>query len=901
MFFSTITLAGTTGKISGRIIDQKTKQPLIGTNVIIENAYLGAAAGIDGSYVILNVPPGRYTVVASMIGYVVQRVQNVTVNIDLTTEVNFELSGTVLESGEEVVVVAERNLVQLDLTNTISTTSGEQIRELPVEEVEEVIQMQAGVVRDASGGIHIRGGRTTEVAYLVDGVPVTDPFGGGSSIDIENQGVQELQVISGTFNAEYGQAQSGIINIVTREGGSEFHGSLSGYLGSHISNHSDLYMDINNFDPVNIRNLQASLSSSLPFTNNRFTFFTSFRYTGTEGHLYGQRQVRIEDTQGIRLFETKVDRGEIAYSRGEVTGALIIPDSLKTGDGAYVPMNPNDAYSFQGRLAYRMMPNLKLTYSVFQDYSTGKPYLDNYRYAPDGVASYWKWGFTQIFSATHTLSSKSFYTLNLTNFSKRTESYLYEDPLDPRYQPTVFNSAGFNMGGTENGQSYIKNNTFMGKFDFTAQIDKINLIKTGLEVKRHDIQYHSLTPIIIDSYLADEERFVVVDHYVPDLSNPLHNKYQFKPIEAAFYIQDKLELKEIILNIGLRFDYLDPQAKVPDDLQAVVKNGQLDSPFGATSRKFQTSPRLGLSFPISDQGAIHLAYGHFFQIPPYSYLYDNATFKIGVGGSIGGVVGNADLNPERTIAYEFGLQQQLSSQTGLTVTVYYKNIKNLLGMEFIDTANRRIYARYTNRDYGYVRGIIIALDQRRLGPLSGTIDYTFQMAKGNSSDPKQMLLDNLASPPRESEKQVLPLNWDQTHTLNATLSLTSPGNWGVSLIGRFGTGQPYTPTNPGMALTAQYRNSARKPSQKQVDFKAYKDIKFGNLTTSLFLKIFNLFDSANHLIVYSSTGRADRTYRTPGQAFVEQENRNFTLEERDRRPNWYSEPRRILIGLSFEF
>jgi outer membrane receptor protein involved in Fe transport len=893
--------AGTTGKIAGKVVDQETSEPLPGANVVVQGTTLGAAADLEGKFVILNVPPGRYTVSASMIGYTTQKVENVRVTIDLTTEVEFELRATVLETGSEVVVTAERPLVQRDLTSTIATTSGEEIRSLPVEEVDEVIQMEAGIVRDAQGNLHIRGGRATEVAYLVDGVPVTDPFSGGSSIDVENQGVQELQVISGTFNAEYGQAQSGIVNIVTREGGSEYRASYSGYLGSHVSGRNDLFLNIDNPRLTNFRNSQGTLSGPVPYTDKRVTFFSSFRYVGSNGFLYGQRRSRIEDTEPVRVFATQVDRGEIDYQRGERTGALNIPDSLTTGDGAFVPMNPLDAYSFQGRLSYRLLPNIKLSYSAFWDYSTGKPYVDEFRYAPDGVAPFWKWGYTQTFSVTHTLNSRSFYVLNLSSFSKKTESFLYEDPLDPRYQASVFRSGGFTFGGTQNTQSFVKNSTVLAKLDFTIQLDRINLVKTGVEIKRHDLRYHAFSPFIKDTYDPDSGRFVVVERYVPGIDNPANNKYRFKPIEAAFYVQDKLELREIVLNVGVRLDYLDPRAQVPENLRATVENGRLASPFRDTSKKYKVSPRLGLSFPISDQGAIHLAYGQFFQIPPLSFLYDNATFKIGVGGRIGGVVGNADLEPERTVAYELGLQQQLAANTALSVTLYYKNIKNLLGMELIDTENRRLYARYINRDFGNVRGIIFALDQRRFGPLAATLDFTFQVARGNSSDPRQVLLDNQASPPRESERQVLPLNWDQRHTLNATLSLSEPGKWGVSLIGRFGTGQPYTPTNPGLAISAQYRNSARKPSQSTVDLRAYKDFKINKLTASVFLKVFNLFDTANQLTVYSSTGRADRTYRTPGEAEAARENRNFTLQERDLRPEWYSEPRRMLVGLSLRF
>ncbi|MEZ4761950.1 MAG: TonB-dependent receptor plug domain-containing protein [Calditrichia bacterium] len=173
------------------------------------------------------------------------------------------------------------------------------VANIPVEEFEDVLQLQAGVTRGEGGGFHIRGGRSSEVAYWVDGVSVTDAFDGSNAVEIENNAIQSLQVISGTFNAEYGQAMSGIINIVTKEGGSELTGNISAYAGDYFSNDSygatdvfdpnsndQVYLNLDDVAPSQIYNVNASLDGPIPGTKSKGRFFVNFRRFYNEGYLW---------------------------------------------------------------------------------------------------------------------------------------------------------------------------------------------------------------------------------------------------------------------------------------------------------------------------------------------------------------------------------------------------------------------------------------------------------------------------------------------------------------------------------------------------------------------------------------------------------------------------------------
>ncbi|UCD38702.1 MAG: carboxypeptidase-like regulatory domain-containing protein, partial [Fidelibacterota bacterium] len=236
--------AGTTGKIGGVVQGRDTGEALIGVNVVVTETALGAATDMNGHYFILNVPPGTYTVQASMIGYKTITVRNVSVSTDHTSQVDFELEVSTLV-GEEVIVTAEKPLIKKDLTSTEASVSADQIENLPVLTLSDVLNLQAGVVEG-----HFRGGRSNEVSYMIDGVPINDVFNSDAALLIENNVIQELKVISGTFNAEYGQAQSGIVDIITKNGSDNFTGSAGLQMGDYISSHKNIFWNINKLSPL---------------------------------------------------------------------------------------------------------------------------------------------------------------------------------------------------------------------------------------------------------------------------------------------------------------------------------------------------------------------------------------------------------------------------------------------------------------------------------------------------------------------------------------------------------------------------------------------------------------------------------------------------------------------------
>ncbi|PJC60962.1 MAG: TonB-dependent receptor, partial [Ignavibacteria bacterium CG_4_9_14_0_2_um_filter_37_13] len=275
ILFVTVGFAQNTGKIAGKVTDEKTAEVLIGVNILIEGTGLGAATDMNGEYIIVNVPPKTYNVIAKYIGYANTVTRNVHVGSGSTTKIDFRITQTEITLNHEVVITAKAPLVVKDMTSTEARITADQIKELPLQNINQLITQQAGVSKGSDGGIHIRGGRSSEISYLVNGVSITDDFNRTQALSVETESIQELKVISGTFNAEYGNAMSGVVNIVTKSGGQNLSGNLEIWSGDYVSNHTDIYKHINSVNPFANYNFQGFLNG--PLIPDKLNFFVSAR------------------------------------------------------------------------------------------------------------------------------------------------------------------------------------------------------------------------------------------------------------------------------------------------------------------------------------------------------------------------------------------------------------------------------------------------------------------------------------------------------------------------------------------------------------------------------------------------------------------------------------------------
>jgi len=853
--------AGQTGKVTGRIVDSGTKEPVIGANVIVEGTYLGAVADENGDYIIANIPPGNYKLVFSCVGYIKTTVEKVAVRIDQTSHVDMSLTPKTVQVSKEIFITATRPLVQKDITSTNSIISAEDLKKMPAEDMSTVVNLQAGVVDG-----HFRGGRSGEVAYLVDGIPVTDIFNGSMGLRVENSSIREMEVISGTFNAEYGQAMSGVVNTVTQDGGDHYQVEAQAYVGNMVTSHNDLFMNLEKIARVQSRDVQLTLSG--PTGLGGLTFFATGRYYKDDGYLFGKRVYNVNDN---------------AYA--------------PTGNGEYVAMDPERRYTLNGKLTYSIN-KIKLSYSIFWNDRFYKDYDHSYAWSPDGIKSNYQNNTLQYFQLSHIPNSTFMQSLKISCGYYDYKGYLYEDPYDSRYVSPYVGAAQtsytFRHGGND-GSRYDRNTrTILGQYSMSDQIDKHNKIGLGAEVKFHKIYDHNMNLVLLnDSTLGYPANGVIGE-------SGSNIKYTRFPIEGAAYFQDKIEYDIMIINAGLRFDYFNPKASQLVDLRNPTKNPDFPgcNEFKAASVKTQFSPRFGVSFPITENGILRFSYGHFFQIPNFENLYTNPNFSVLPGQSLSSVLGNPDLGVQKTVMYEIGLQQVLFDILSVNLSFYSRDIRNLLGMEIINTYEGFKYARFINRDYANVRGFIITVEKRMADYFSAKVDYTYQIAEGNASDPYAQYNNNQTNPPVEESKTVLPLDWDQRHTLNASLNVGQE-DWNVGLLFEYGSGLPYT-EDIKVSQGVRFENGGRKPATYSLDLRAEKSFDYEKMHFKIFMLVYNLFDIKNELDVYSSTGRANADLNTKYYKDSDIVGTN-TIAQYLLNPSMYSRPRDIRIGFGLSF
>ncbi|PIE53205.1 hypothetical protein CSA37_02355 [Candidatus Fermentibacteria bacterium] len=915
LFVSLAATAGTTGKIAGRVTDTDGN-PLIGATVMVVGTSYGAMTDPNGEYFIINLQPGTYSLQARMVGMGDQTKEGASVIADMTTRMDFVLDPEAV--GETIITVTDqRGMILRDVTVTVSVVSRDEIRTMPVAGIADVVSQQAGAVDDA--GLHMRGGRGGEVAYIVDGVSQVNPNGLVSDQTLPLSAVAETSVISGGFGAEYGNAQSGIINVVTREGGDRYTGSLS-WSGNDFQA-MGLASDWGWGYPGTFwRGKMYNGEDNRPlmeFGVNKPAAFAEARFCA-EASLGGPEPITqvllpamgLDVGADVRFFGTfkflQYGGGpdDAGYSYYFNSGSEQYNGNLKLT----IKPNPRTKLSFSGfyrdqeRSWYHTrLPNYGWRWTRFET-----PYVDPLSGDTISGGSI-KYGLPNIFyenysigfSLTQTLSDASFMEFKLNQYTANNDrriadpegGYLGEDFTTEdwlNYTPNrVQDSDGFYRLGASRFAWYdSRTSTATARLDVTSQVNQQHQLKFGIEGKYYDTyEYRIDTASGGNIYITD-----------------LHNF----PHAASAYLQDKMEYRGMIVNAGLRFDYFDPNYdEYPADLTDPVNPGtsagdddHIKNPV-SVSAKYHLSPRVGFSHPITERDVLHFTYGHYFQVPDFSNLYDGADFDL--SGSFP-IVGNPDLEPEETISYEVGVKHQFDDLTLMDITGYYKDITGLIDMQKNYFTAVDSYDLYINGDYGNVRGAEFSLMRRPSNFISFNANYTYSIAQGKSSSAMQNYTYAWAGwviPKRES-----PLDWDQRHMINANFDFRIPRGegpvWGgtrwlqglgLSLQWSYGSGLPYTPSGQGTADPEI--NGERMPFTMNTDARLNKMWWFGDTSLNAYIWVMNLFDRTNvNNILEEAWYDADQD----GDGQPDHDPRGAYCA-----PGAYARRRQIRFGLDFEW
>jgi hypothetical protein len=889
---------GTTGKIAGTVTDAETGEKLAGVNVVIEGTTMGAATNLEGYFAILNVPPGVYDLRVSYIGYTTHRVNAVTVKIDLTTEANVRLKSEVL-AGEEVVVVAERPIVQKDISSSQANLSAAEIQALPVVSVSSVVGLEAGV-----RGAEIRGGTEDQTAYMLNGIALRDERDNKPFTAISYTSISEVQVQTGGFNAEYGNIRSGIVNLVTKEAGSDRY-TLSlqtRYRAPEAKHFGPSPTDRNSYF------IRPFVDDAVAWTGTKaggWDAFTQLQYPEFEGwnsialkslsdpdptndltpqaaqEIFLWQHRRVLDLQDSDYDFDMTFGGPVPVVSGGL-GNLRFLASYRTAQTAYVIPLSQDYFrdwtgqlkltsdlgrqtlTMEGLLAKARGTNDNNTglSGIFRSTTSIAGLLNRVSFIDSRIFATDYWAPTEVrrnsVSAkfTHTLNAKTFYEASLHRFASRYETHpgrprnntivrvfgnsygVDEAPFGFQEDPST-GIDGLRMSvGFSNSRDSSEVTVWTGRYDFNSQLDRFNFVKAGVEFV----------------YTDNNVNYASVDKFLP--SGRSRSSWRTFPVRAALYAQDKLEFEGMIANLGLRLDYSHAGGEwyvydVYDRAFTAEKSLGIDTLLEkeSTKRIVTLSPRLGVAFPITVNSKLFFNYGHFRQMPTPENLYllrrftdNNAVTRLAEPN-----------NPlPKTVAYELGYEHNLFDQFLLRVAGYYKDIAlqpYLVRYKSRDSAVN--YQRSEPNSYEDIRGFELTLRKNRGEWVQGFVNYTYLVETNGFFGLDEYSQDPTQQREIESDRE----RFDQERPIarpyaRANVDFFTPndfgprwlgthllGDWRLNVLASWESGFHFTWAGGGGASFPGIQDNAQWKGFYALDLRLSKAFRIANANVQFFMDV----------------------------------------------------------------
>ena len=973
--FLTAGWSQTTGKLVGDVKDADGSS-LVGANVIVLGTGSGASAGAEGDFTILNVPAGSYTVMATYIGYATQEITNVQVISGLSTELNFSLSTSSIE-GEVVQVMAVKPLIQKDETSSVSTVSSQQLRNMPIRDLNSVLATIPGVVVQ-NDEVYIRGGRNNEVAYYLNGAGTTNLGDRSNLVYVPQEAVEELQVQVGGYDAEISGANSGVIKRTLKQGTSEYSGSFSlqnDGAGSGEGSFGDGYS-------YGHQTVLASVGGPLLPGSESLKFFGAVESSKEEDsfvkiangfEFLDQQDERTDNSAYVDQFDlswkdgTSPGRqdeylnftGSLSYDGGPLRANVgIVNNSGTTNNGGGImsqlqwggamvnTQNDTGAFLNSFDVSPRFRTNeyannmlvAELTYALSNNTilrANASSFKNEYEAKDNLLGTDWTlWGDSVAVQAKLGFSD--------TDVS---EPVLNDDGDTTGYQTTSFGYTPFISRYVEkadyliNGMPVTRPGTMPGgyykgayeKTGFSASLQHVmgnHDIKAGVDYNKHTIRNYFANPTVMkfaqdaagsygyttygsfDSIPAWIWR-PYIDGFGYDVNgSEIDARQEYTgtpagqtgvdvsyldgaktPSEIGFYIQDKMEFDDIIVNVGLRIDQLDPSETAParaDSLTFYDVSKYVDpTSWDKIDPYTEIQPRIGISFPFTDKTNVYGYYGRFSQLVDLNSMYYTAydyRTQMGVGGNFYNNPIGFGLEPVRTTQYEIGFKQQISNDAALKVTGFYKNQKGLIQADRVSSQTLAgdldtPYNYVRNGDFATTKGVEFTLALRSSNGLTVDMNYTAGQAEGTGSGRSSYLaaLDRGTQAPT----MINPVDFNQTHSGSINLDYRLNGTQtfldglGSNLLFTFNSGHAFTyvyrPVGGQVSAFdagVDYMDDTRSrqalepvgasttPWVYNLDLKLDKDFTFGNYGLKVFARVNNLLDRRNALNVYQATGSA---------------------------------------------
>ncbi len=990
IFLGSLVMAQQSGKISGTVTDAQTGEPLPGANILVEGTTYGASADAQGHYNILQVPPGTYSVSASYIGYSELRKNQVQVTAGLTTRLNFALQTSAIE-GQVVQVTVQRPLVEPTATNAVRTMTREEFQNIATRNAQTFYAIQSGVTVQ-NGQVHIRGSRSDETGYMLEGASTKSLVGADNVVNVIPEALEQVQVLAGGYAADQGGSNAGIIQQTLRTGGTKFSGSAQ-YENDGVAT------AFNNTYSYGYNDLTLTLGG--PLISKRHRFFVALENTKTDNYnpqyWYGGNFGYLYDDN------TPTDSALVKWGGGNLPGIQRPENQLKVNGTLLFDFNP---LRFRLGIANTTRDRRLNDYPIYTLFNQARiPKRQDLRR-------------TISLKSTYFFSDKTFLDLTLSNFAYNFEiydpnfakpsadgkggaivdllKYVNKDAVGaagldssffrgPYTLPTdyLFHTFAFQRPGDivtdPNGGGYYyqrrEQSYYDVALDFVSQ-QEAHELKFGANYKRWTARnyyfgaggFNSLGQLIAsgatvgdipykdavaqgNSQVARDIRLAGYGGYGYDEfmnkvdSGPNGPKH---PVTTSLYINDKIELNDIVVNAGIRYDRFDMDAWDLNPMdpgyiqqQWTIAKDQLKK----QKPRDVVQPRLGFAFPVTDKTVFHLQYGKFAQMPDMFYVYR----RLGLmaldlnGQNFIPTPFGFNLDPIRTTQYEIGFSNQFTNYASFDITAYYKNTTGQLEIvrQQVDPSSQsEPYNRFVNGDFTFSRGIEITLKTRRIKGLLAQVNYTLNDSKGTNSEPGGQVsaLENNYAPPT----MVQPLTYQQRHRGSVQVDYrTNPnkgpllGDWGINLLAQFNSGHPYTLSTGAGAQRSAWQgailtdadprnrtplepiNASSTPWQFYTDLRVEKGFDIGPVRAIGYVYVENLFNRKNVINVYLRTGSAanDGWLTTPelsskivaaqGQTYVDlyrainlQDRENYQLEFGN---DLYGAPRQARLGIRLEF
>ncbi len=916
-------LAQDKGKISGRVMDKDSNEPIPSANIVVEGTSIGAASNMKGEYYILNLEPRTYTLVVSVIGYSKVRVQRVSVNTGQTTIIDIEMSSKAI-SQDEIVVTAQRPVIQQDVSTSQDVAYGAVIAVLPaVTDVRGFVGLQAGVE-----GLSIRGGSIDQTSVMIDGAVVTDPTTNTPYTSIPLAAVQEVSIIKGGFNAEYGNIRSGVINITTKDGEKErYHMTMDFRVSPDHQKHFGPSM----FAPDNYY-LRPYFDPQVAFTGTqnwpdwmRLQYAEGFQGWNKWAVENSQWGVTPQQAQQIFMWTHAVTaKPDWGIAGSEALGQQSRVEGVKpdwNGEGSLSGPIPfigeflGDATffgSYRGNRTYYAVPftrtnnwqqdlQLKLISHPTSDIKISAQGIYsqqqgvNYQLG-DGVDGsfmgessslyqannrnsyyYWESSFSPLdlyrsivsVGLEQVLSRSTYYSLK---FAMGTDIYKADGYLNERnnailltigklglngvpwgwtgdpFQQLVDQPDRRTFGGDNGGMiwDHSRASTRNLKFDLFSQVSTVHGIKAGFD--------WTFTNMYVDraKYKSRSKEEVAT---LPPPSDWFSLEFNAYPVLGSFYVQDKIELKGMVANLGLRADYfntntinyfVDPFSRYYSQQYATVFNDSV--PQLPVKGLLKFSPRIGLAFPISADAKLFFNYGHFYSYPLSSDLYGQLRGQ----NQVITKVGNPAVLLPKTVAYELGVELGLSDTYLLQITGYYKDVTDQLTSVKYVSSGSVSYNTVQNENIADIRGLELRLERRVGTWIRGWVNFTY-MSTNNGDIGRGTYY-------QEEERNVREgyLNYDASYRkpvpqpyARANVEVFTPqsfgdlfGDWHLSILPSWHSGS-YSSYSPTGVDQPEFANNIHWPDQWDVDLRLTKYFTSFGVDWSVYAEALNAFNFKN--------------------------------------------------------